>query len=252
MPKPRETLSGLLHLIKCNITLENMKQPRYEEGQPLVTEEEMAILEEIGHTIHRPAGDTFFLEGERGEYALLIMKGHVKILSGDPPRVIAVRAPGEIVGEMAVSSGKPRSASVVAFDDVEALYLPAQKWIDFLYEHPRAMHAQWATGSKRNAESAGAIVESELAVGQQLALQLVKLADSGLGDRTSEGAVILRLTQYDLAQLIGTKKKKIDSVKKVLRLLKAKGLVETGYQAITILELAALRDIANGDSAVSS
>jgi CRP/FNR family transcriptional regulator, cyclic AMP receptor protein len=229
-----------------------MDQSRYEEGQPLVTEEELSILKEIGHTIHRDAGDTFFKEGERGEYALLILKGHLKILSGQPPRIIAIRGPGEFVGEMAVSSGRPRSASVVAFDNVEALYLPAQRWTDFLYEHPRAMHAQWATGSKRNAEAASTIVESELAVGQQLALQLVKLADSGLGEHTPQGGVVLQVSQYDLAELIGTKKKKIDSVKKVIRQLKEAGTVDTGRQKIIILNVTALRDVANGDVTVSS
>jgi CRP/FNR family cyclic AMP-dependent transcriptional regulator len=176
----------------------------------------------------------------------------VKILSGSPPRIIAIRGPGEIVGEMAVLSGEPRSASVLAFDDVEALYLPAPKWLDFLYTHPRAMHALAVTMSKRNAESDRTIVESELAIGQQLALQLIKLADGGLGEPTLENAVVLRLSQADMAELIGTKTKKIDSVKKVIRLLKAKGIVEAGYKEITILDLAALRDVANGDVAVSS
>ena len=45
--------------------------------------------------------------------------------------------------------------------------------------------------------------------------------------------------------------KKLDSVKKVIRLLKAAGTIATGRQQITILDLAALRDIADGDLAVS-
>lgn len=241
-----------MHQDRCNITLKLVENTRYEAGRPLITEEDMALLEEFGHTIRRDAGDTFFREGERGEYALLIKKGHVKILSGSPPRIMAIRGPGEIVGEMAVLSGEPRSASVVAFDDVEALYLPAQKWLDFLYDHPRALHAMAVTVSKRNAESDRTIVESELAIGQQLALKLVKLADSGLGERTPEDTVALRLSQADMAELIGTKTKKIDSVKKVIRLLKAKGIVDVGRKEIVILDLAALRDVANGDVAVSS
>jgi CRP/FNR family cyclic AMP-dependent transcriptional regulator len=241
-----------LHLEKYKITLGNMEHERYEEGQPRFTEEDLALLEGIGHTIHRPAGDTFFLEGERGEYALLIEKGYVKVLSGSPPRIIAVRGPGEIVGEMAVLSWQPRNASVIAFNDVEALYLPGQKLLDFLYERPRTMHALLVTQVKRHEESNRTIVESELAIGQQLALKLLMLADSGLGERTPEGTVVLRqLSQDDMAELIGTKKK-IYSVKKVLRLLKAAGTIDTGRMEITILDLAALRDVANGDVAVSS
>ena len=108
---------------------------------PLLADEERAELEGIGHTIHRSAGDPFFLEGELGDFALLIKKGHVKAVRGRPPRIIDVRGPGAIVGEMGVIRRRPRMASIIAFDDVEALYLPGARWLRFLYEHPRAMHA---------------------------------------------------------------------------------------------------------------
>ena len=209
------------------------------------------IEERIGRSVRpipRGQGHTFFLEGEQGDFALLIKKGHVKVLSGRPPRIVAIRGPGEIVGDMAVSRGKPRSASIVAFDEVEAVHLPADTWLDFLYAHPRAMHAQWAAEADRTAQATRKIVESELAVGQQLAKALVELADKGLGKKTDEGAVVLELSQHDLASLIGTKK--LDSVKKVIRQLKAAGIVSTSRQVITILDLAAVRSIATGDLTV--
>jgi CRP/FNR family cyclic AMP-dependent transcriptional regulator len=232
-----------------------MNYSRYELGQPLVTEAELETLvkmieERAGRPVRpipRGPGHTFFLEGEPGDFALLIQKGHVKVLSGRPPRIIAIRGPGEIVGEMAVSRGKSRSASIVAWDEVAALPLPAETWLDFLYEHPRAMHAQWAAEADRTAQATGKIIESELAVGQQLAKEIVELVDKGLA-KTDGGAVTLELSQYDLASLIGTKK--LDSVKKVIRQLKAEGTVSTSRQAIMILDLAALRGIAIGDLTV--
>ena len=84
----------------------------------------MTDLQKIGHVIRRPAGSAFMLEGEYGDFALLIRKGHVKVTAGQPPRIIAIRGPGDIVGELAVLRRQPRSASVFAFDDVEALHLP--------------------------------------------------------------------------------------------------------------------------------
>jgi CRP/FNR family cyclic AMP-dependent transcriptional regulator len=88
------------------------------------------------------------------------------------------------------------------------------------------------------------VVESELAVGRQLAKALLELIDGGLGEPTTEETIVLRLSQHDLAALIGAKK--LDSVKKVVRLLKAQGTVATGRQVITILQPAVLRDIADG------
>jgi CRP/FNR family cyclic AMP-dependent transcriptional regulator len=225
-----------------------MEDSLYEQSLPLLTAEELADLEQIGHTIRRSAGNAFMLEGEYGDFALLIRKGHVKVVVGRPPRIVAVRGPGDMVGEMAAIRRMPRSASIFAFDDVEALYLPATRWLQFLYDHPRAMHAQWAAQAERTDQATRKIVESELAVGQQLAKALSELADSGIGERTSEGAVELRLSQQDLAAMIGAKK--LDSVKKVIRLLKAAGTIATSRQQITVLDLAVLRGIANGELAV--
>ncbi len=226
-----------------------MDDQLYEQHLPLLTDEELAELEEIGHTIHRSAGHPFFLEGEQGDFALLIKKGHVKAMRGRPPRIIDIRGPGEIVGEMAVIRRKPRMASIIAFDDVEALYLPGARWLRFLYDHPRAMHALLAMTDDMADRATMKNVESELAIEQQLAKRVIELTDCGLGEPADDGAVVLRLSQHDLATLIGTKK--LDSVKKVIRLLKAAGIVDTGRQVITILKLAALREVADGNLTVS-
>jgi CRP/FNR family cyclic AMP-dependent transcriptional regulator len=226
-----------------------MEDSLYEQSYPLLTDEELVGLEEIGHAIRRSAGNAFMLEGEHGDFALLIKKGHVKVVAGKPPRIVAIRGPGDMIGEMAAIRRKPRSASVFAMNEVEALYLPAARWLRFLYDHPRAMHAQWAAEAERTEQATRKIVESELAVGQQLAKALTELTDAGIGERTSSETVELQLSQQDLAAMIGAKK--LDSVKKVIRLLKAAGTIATGRQQITILDLAALRDIANGDLAVS-
>jgi len=226
-----------------------MEDSLYEQSYPLLTDEELVGLEEIGHAIRRSAGNAFMLEGEYGDFAMLIKKGHVKVVAGKPPRIVAIRGPGDMIGEMAAIRRKPRSASVFAMNEVEALYLPAARWLRFLYDHPRAMHAQWAAEAERTEQATRKIVESELAVGQQLAKALTELTDAGIGERTSSETVELQLSQQDLAAMIGAKK--LDSVKKVIRLLKAAGTIATGRQQITILDLAALRDIANGDLAVS-
>jgi CRP-like cAMP-binding protein len=226
-----------------------MEDQLYEQALPLLTDEELAELDEIGHMIHRSAGHPFFLEGEQGDFALLIKKGHVKAMRGRPPRIIDIRGPGETVGEAAVIRRKPRMASIIAFDDVEALYLPGARWLRFLYDHPRAMHAQWAAEADTTDRATMKNVESELAIEQQLAKRVIELTDSGLSEHAGDGTVVLRLSQQDLAALIGAKK--FDSVKKVIGRLKASGIIGTGRQVITIFQLAALREIADGNLTVS-
>jgi CRP/FNR family transcriptional regulator, cyclic AMP receptor protein len=226
-----------------------MDRTPYRQPSLLVTDEELPELEKIGYPIHRPAGVPFFLEGELGDFALLIRKGHVKVTRGSPPRIIDVRGPGAIVGELAVKFRRPRNASIIAWDDVEALYLPGDSWKQFLDEHPRADDALMSNVGDMLDRQATKVVESELAVEQRLAKGLTELTESGLGEPTGEGAVVLRrVSQQDLAFLIGAK---IDSVKKVIRLLKASAIVDTGRQVITILQPVALREIADGNRTVS-
>jgi hypothetical protein len=70
---------------------------------------------------------------------------------------------------------------------------------------------------------------SDLPVEQQLAKALLELADSGIGEQTSKGTAGLRLSQQDLAAMIGAKK--LDSVKKVIRQLKAAGTIALGVSS---------------------
>jgi CRP/FNR family cyclic AMP-dependent transcriptional regulator len=238
-----------LTLVKWNTTLNYMEE-HPEDPPQLLTSEELAALEAIGNTIHRSAGHPFFLEGEQGDFALLIKKGHVKAMRGAPPRIIDVRGPGEIVGEMAVFRRQPRMASIIAFDDVEALYLPGSAWLQFLYEHPRTMHALLVMTGDMVDRATMKNVESELAIERQLAKRVIELTDAGLGESAHDGsAITLRLSQHDLAALIGAKK--LDSVKKIIRLLKAAGVIDTGRQVITVRQPVRLREIADGNLTLS-
>lgn len=226
-----------------------MAQPPYEPPTRLLTDEQLAELEEIGHTIHRSAGHPFFLEGEPGDFALLIKKGHVKALRGQPPRIIDIRGPGDIVGEMAVIRRVPRMASMVAFDDVEALYLPGARWLRFLEANFDVMLALLIMTADMADRATMKNVESELAIEQQLAKRLSELCDRGLAEPGPNGALVLRLSQQDLAALIGARK--LDSVKKVMGRLRAAGIINTGRQVVTIEQPTALLEVASGDRTVS-
>nr|WP_221377728.1 Crp/Fnr family transcriptional regulator [Actinoplanes polyasparticus] len=216
---------------------------------PLLSVEESDELKSFGRPVSRSAGQPFFLEGEPGDFALLITKGHVKAMRGSPPRIIDIRGPGAIVGEMAVIRGQARMASIIAFSDVEALYLPGPVWLRFLYDHPRAMHALLAMTDDLADRATRRNVESELAIEQQLAKRLVELIDSGLGEPADDGSVLLRFNQQDIATLVGAKK--LDSVKKIIARLKAADVVATGRQTVTISQPSALRDIADGNLTVT-
>ncbi len=76
------------------------------------------------------------LQGEPGDAMFFISEGHAEVTvtpfgvgSPFPPLSIAELGPGDVVGEMAVLSGEPRSATVTAIDDVVAYRLSRDNWI---------------------------------------------------------------------------------------------------------------------------
>lgn len=209
-----------------------------------LTDEEIAALEAVGDVIRFPKGNILIGEGETTTFVLLIRKGHVKVVAGTPRRVVAIRGPGDLVGEMAAIRKKPRSASIFALEDVEALHFSATKWLDFLKKNFRATLALVYTMQERLAESTHLTVESQIAATQKLAKSIVDLWTKGLGVTTS-GKKVLHFSQEDLAELAGIS---IDSVKKIVRPLKTRGTISVGRQSVTILDLETLESIARGET----
>jgi CRP/FNR family transcriptional regulator, cyclic AMP receptor protein len=215
------------------------------QGTPLLTEEELLALEGAGQAITRPKGHIFIAEGdEETDFALLIKKGHVKVVSGKPPRIIAIRRSGEIVGEMAALGMRRRNASVIALDEVQALRLPSVKLVKFLDQYPRVYRTLLLVTHERLDEMKNRYLDTDLAVEQRLAKALIYLVDNGLGETGPDG-VILRFAQEDLANLVGANT--LESVKKTIRAFKASGVVDTGRLMLHILDPGALREIAEGD-----
>ncbi|MGI5166047.1 Crp/Fnr family transcriptional regulator [Spirillospora sp. CA-253888] len=220
-----------------------MMDALYEAGDPLLTEAELAWLTERGQTLHRGPEHVFFKEGETTDFVLLILKGHVKVSAGRPKRIVAIRKAGEVVGEMSPLRRKPRSATVETIDEVDALHIPAARWIEFLDRHPRAARAQLVAKDERLDQATQRIAEAELAVERRLALAFVDMIDSGLGGKVGDH-IVLRTSQQDLASFAGAS---LDAVKKIIRLFKEREIIRTGRQTVTITRYETLRRIAGGE-----
>jgi diguanylate cyclase len=76
-----------------------------------------------------PAGTLLFAEGDVGSSAYLIGSGSVEIflLREGVEVVLALRGPGEIIGEMAIIDNRPRSASARAVADCDLVIITAEQ-----------------------------------------------------------------------------------------------------------------------------
>jgi transcriptional regulator with PAS, ATPase and Fis domain len=94
-----------------------------------------------GRPLRFRAGERLIEEGHLGNEVFLIVEGRVAIhreLSRGEPRVIAVRGPGDWVGEMALIEDLPRSASVTAETDVGVLCIPKDAFLEVVTGHSAA------------------------------------------------------------------------------------------------------------------
>lgn len=83
-------------------------------------------------------GDIIFCEYEPGDTFYFLMEGRVKItkISSDREKILDVLERGEIFGEMAILEKAPRSASIVAMDNVKALEFNKENFETLLSAKP--------------------------------------------------------------------------------------------------------------------
>ena len=77
-------------------------------------DEDLEALCQGSEDVSLQHGQELFAEGDVGDRAYIIMEGEVEVIkqSGDAEVLLAVRGPGEVIGEMALIQDSPRSAAV--------------------------------------------------------------------------------------------------------------------------------------------
>ena len=88
---------------------------------------------------HR-AGAIVGKEGEQDHSLLIIGKGALQVFKMDStltPKLLTQLGAGQTVGEISLVDGQPRSATMVAIDDVEVLVLTRTQFDKLCDENPR-------------------------------------------------------------------------------------------------------------------
>jgi class 3 adenylate cyclase len=87
------------------------------------------------------AGAMLMREGDQADHVIVILSGRTKICveEGGRERILALRGPGDLVGERAALQISVRSASVVALVTVQALVARTRDFAAFVTDHPRVL-----------------------------------------------------------------------------------------------------------------
>jgi CRP-like cAMP-binding protein len=201
-----------------------------------------AALREQGIPRSFRRGTALFSEGDTAQRVFLIERGWVtlRVATRDGREVIlALRGPGDLVGELSTLDGEPRTATALAVDEVEAVVAPAHALTAGLAHDPELADQLLRLLARRLRESDRQRVE--LAVLDSMARVARRLLE--LGERFGEPVgdsvrVELPLSQEELASWCGCSR---EATIKALRTLREVAGITTGRRTVTLPDLELLR-----------
>jgi CRP-like cAMP-binding protein len=198
-------------------------------------------MRSVGHIKRWPQGSIIFREGEPAATVLLIEGGRAKaVLSAASGKqvLLAVRGPGELLGEFAALDGQARSASVQALTDVRGHLVTADALVGYLAAEPRAALEllRLLVGRLRESDM------QRLDFGALDTTGRVASFLTGLTPRHNESGW-LHLTQVELGESVGASR---EATVKALRRLRSASLIETARGKIRVLDGDGLARVADG------
>ena len=103
-----------------------------------LTAEQIARAHTVLHLKRVKLGVTLILEDQPGDLVYIVAEGSLKICghNGNCDTLLALRGPGEVVGEMSVLDGLNRSASVVVQEDSLLFWISRTDFWSVLWEMP--------------------------------------------------------------------------------------------------------------------
>lgn len=112
-----------------------------------LSKKELQTIARASDDVEVPKGKVLVEEGKPGHEFFLIIGGNASVKRGK--REIAKLGPGQYFGELALLDRGPRSASVVAKDDMEVLVLGQREFAGVIDEVPSLAHKLLTTMAQR-------------------------------------------------------------------------------------------------------
>jgi CRP-like cAMP-binding protein len=204
-------------------------------------------LREHGTVRRYRRGEALFSEGDIADRVFMLESGWVIVRSAaidGEDIVLGLRGPGEILGELSVLDGKPRSATAIAVANLQAIVAPAEQLTRTLASDPEANRELLVVIADRLREADRRRLEfaTKDALGR-IATRLLELAER-FGEEVADGVRIdLPLHQEDLASWCGASR---ESTVRAMRTLRRLGIVTTARLAVIIHDDEGLRRAARG------
>jgi CRP/FNR family cyclic AMP-dependent transcriptional regulator len=203
-------------------------------------------LRSQGRPVSFRRGQALFSEGDLAERVFIIERGQVivsSVAAGGREIVLGLRGAGDVMGDLAVLDGEPRSATAVAANEVEATVAPASVLRHALRDADASMELLRVLASRLREADRRRLEFAALGTLGRVAWRLAELGES-FGHDTADGiAVDLPLSQEQLASWCAASR---EATVKALSTLRTLGRIRTGRRSVLICDMDALRAHADG------
>ena len=217
-----------------------LQPPELLKNIPLFQAIPDAYLNELANNMRElevKKGEVLFRKGSRGTALYVIQRGAIKIVLPSKigeEMIVAIFKEGDFLGELSLLDREPRSADAVAVAPSRLCLLERKDFFEFLTTHGEAMKVLLASLSSR-IRNTDSLLEDTcfLNIPARFAKKLLELGDQFGRQEEGDLEISLKITQKDLAGMIGASR---ESVNKELRQLREQGIINVTARAIRIVD----------------
>ena len=199
------------------------------------------IAASVRITKHGP-GQFIYLQGDARQSLYFLQCGRIKltrIAEDGTELLLDIVSPGEMFGEVGAILNEARSDSAQALEEVLLCEMASPGFHDLLISHPGVSYRILKRVTCRLHETERRLARVTYQdVGTRIRETLADLANTKLTDSQSS-TFIVRMTQQDLASLIGASRQETS---KALKKLKQEGIIDLKYRSIIVKSLGRLRE----------
>jgi len=199
---------------------------------------EIARLRQFAGIRNAPAGTVVAASGTAVRAVQIVVDGELELMvKTDSGRAtMAVVRAGGVIADIPLLLGAPMPFDAVASRDTQCIELSKQRWTQLLTGNP-SLAVRWMTSIARRLDDdrRRLVVVTSRPLIAQVAYLLLDLQETD-----SSGQCVARLSHTTIAHLLGARRQ---SVTRVVRELRDRGLIETGYGHTRLLDLDGLREV---------
>jgi CRP/FNR family transcriptional regulator len=203
-----------------------------------------SLLKDIETRLQRitlQRGETALIEGEASDRLLLVETGRLKLLrtsAEGKEHILRLLRPGDSFNEVSLLDNGPAPATAVAMEPAVLYALSQKQFSELLARHPAIAQATVRHLATQLRHLVSMVEDLSF---KQVTGRLAKLLLAQAAGGQTAGSQVERLTQQDMASMIGTAR---EVVARSLRALHEQGVIRMENRRIIIIDRETLEELA--------